>query len=325
MWVYILLFIVGLVLVIKGGDWFVDAATWAADVTGIPKFIIGATVVSLATTLPELLVSLFAAFDGKVDIAIGNAVGSVTANTALIMAISMLFLPAVAKRASVGFKSLCLIGALALLLVFSLDGKLRVWQGAIVILIFVLSTWESIREGKKATKERVLNQKVTFTRREVLVNVVKFVGGAAAIVVGADLMVDNGSEIARVLGVSEAIIGATIIAVGTSLPELVTTITAIAKKEASLSIGNIIGANVIDITLIMPLCTILSGKALPVTGQNQVIDIPGCLLISLVALVPIFIREKYSRFLGGILLALYGGYLYFVISGNWTIFAELFA
>ena len=117
--VTIILFIVGLGLIIKGGDVFVDAATWAADISGIPKFIIGATIVSLATTLPELLVSLFAALNGKVDIAIGNAVGSVTANTGLIMAISMICLPSIAKRKSIGLKAAFLILSTALLLLFS--------------------------------------------------------------------------------------------------------------------------------------------------------------------------------------------------------------
>lgn len=312
----IILFLVGLILIIKGGDVFVDAATWAADVSGIPKFIIGATIVSIATTLPELLVSLFAAFQGKVDMAIGNAVGSVTANTAMIMAISIICLPAFAPRKDVGIKSILLISSTALLLILSLNGKLSVVESMLLLLIFAASMTESILKGKEATEDRKMeDEAILVERRDILINAAKFILGAAAIVIGADLMVDYGSELARHMGVSEAIIGATLVAVGTSLPEFVTTITAIRKKVASLSIGNIIGANVIDITLIMPLCSILSGKAIPITGQNLILDIPACLIVVTVALVPILIKQKYNKGLGIILLALYALYLFIMISG----------
>ena len=315
LFVSISLFIVGLLLIIKGGDIFVDAATWAADVSGIPKFIIGATVVSLATTLPELLVSLFASFEGKVDMAIGNAVGSVTANTAMIMAISIICLPAFAPRKDVGIKSILLLVSTALLLILSFNGELSIVESLLLLFVFAISMFESIKKGKEASDEkRMENEAILIERRDVLINSCKFVGGAAAIVIGADLMVDYGSEIARHFGVSEAIIGATLVAVGTSLPELVTTITAIRKKAASLSIGNIIGANVIDITLIMPLCSVLSGKAIPVTGQNLLLDIPACLLVVTVCLVPILIKQKYNKPLGFILLLLYIAYLYIMIS-----------
>lgn len=315
----IVLFLVGLGLIIKGGDIFVDAATWAADISGIPKFVIGATVVSFATTLPELLVSIFAAFDGKVDIAIGNAVGSVTANTGMIMAISMICLPSLARRKSIGFKAILMIIAIGGLFFFSIDGRLGLIESVVLLALFAINMYESIKQGKTGTIAKKLEEKVSVTRRDVLVNAFKFVLGTAGIVVGADMLVDYGSEIARAFGVSEAVIGSTLIAVGTSLPELVTTITAIAKKEASLSIGNIIGANVIDITLILPLCALFSGKPIPVQGQNLYLDIPGCLIIGCIALIPILIRQKYTRALGLIVLAAYSGYIYFVISGNYPV------
>ncbi|MDD7215650.1 MAG: calcium/sodium antiporter [Anaerovoracaceae bacterium] len=318
--VTIFLFIVGLALIIKGGDVFVDAATWAADISGIPKFIIGATVVSLATTLPELLVSLFASLEGKVDIAIGNAVGSVTANTGLIMAISMICLPSIAKRKSIGWKSVFLILSTGLLLLFSQDGRLGTVESIVLLVIFAVSIWDSISKGKKATELKNASEGVTVKRKEILTNSMKFVLGAAAIVIGADMLVDYGSSLARFFGISEAIIGATLIAVGTSIPELVTTITAIAKREASLSVGNIIGANVIDITLIMPLCTLLSGKDLPVSGQNLVLDIPACFAIIVMALVPMLLREKYTRIHGFIIMAAYIVYLYLVLTGAYASF-----
>jgi len=316
MFLIILLFLVGLGLIIKGGDIFVDAATWAADISGIPKFIIGATIVSIATTLPELLVSIFSALQGKVEMSIGNAVGSVTANTALILAISMICLPAITLRKNIWKKSAILIASTLLLTVLTIfDGKLSVFESIIFVILFALSMYESLMAGKKATSEKKMEETVVIHRKEALINVCKFVFGAAGIIIGADLMVDYGSEIARHLGVSEAIIGSTIIAVGTSLPELVTTVTAIIKKQSSLSIGNIIGANVIDITLIMPICAILSGEALPVIGQNQIIDVPAAFIVCSVAIIPVLIRQKYKRTLGFILLGLYAIYLYIIISG----------
>lgn len=230
----IVLFVLGLALIVKGGDVFVDAARWAAEITGIPKFIIGATVVSFATTLPELLVSVFAAFDGKVDMAIANAVGSVTANTGLIMGISMLMLPAIANFRSVGKKAIILMASSLFLTVVTFwDGSLSIMESIVMLLVFAFNMYDSIKSGKEATSERRMEEQVTIVRRDALINLAKFVLGAAGIVIGADLMVDYGSEIARHLGVSEAIIGCTIVAVGTSLPELITTITAITKKEAS--------------------------------------------------------------------------------------------
>ena len=143
----VILFVIGLVLIVKGGDVFVDAATWIAEATGIPKFIIGATVVSFATTLPELLVSSIAAAKGQNDMAIGNAVGSVTANIGLIMSISVLCMPAVIKRSSVALKGSLMILAVA---AFSYDLDLNLWQSIIMIAIFAVFMIENIISGKKS-------------------------------------------------------------------------------------------------------------------------------------------------------------------------------
>lgn len=311
-----ILFAIGLILIVKGGDIFVDASIWMADVSGIPKFIIGATIVSVATTLPELLVSIFASFDSKVDIAIGNAVGSVTANTGLILAISMICLPSIVARKSIAFKSILLILSAGLLFIFSLNKKLELIEGVVLLILFALNMLESIKDGKAVSAMNNLNSRITVMKKDVLVNGSKFFFGVAGIIIGADLLVDYGSELARHFGVSEAVIGATLIAVGTSLPELVTTITAITKKQAALSIGNVIGANVIDLTLILPLCTIFSQKGIPVIGQNLILDIPACFGIILMAIMPILMREKYTRLQGGLILLAYMCYTYLVIRGK---------
>lgn len=303
-----ILFVVGLVFIIKGGDFFVDAATWMAEVSGIPQFIIGATIVSVATTLPELIVSLIGAKNGSFEIAIGNAVGSVTANTGLIMAISIICMPGIIKRSQYAFKSILLMVATAILYgaSFLFGEKFSVIGSILLVIIFIIATAESIKTGKAESGE---SEKVEFKKKDLPVNIVKFLVGAAGIAVGADFLVDSATGIATKLGVSEAIIAATIVAIGTSLPELVTTITAVIKKQSDLSVGNIIGANLIDIALILPVCSLVSGGNLSAVPQNLWIDIPVCLGIAVIALVPMLIRKKFSRGQGIVMLACYIAYV----------------
>ena len=145
----LLLFAAGLVFIIKGGDWFVDAATWIAEAFGIPKFIVGATVVSFATTLPEMLVSVFAALEGNADIAVGNAVGSVTANVGLIMCLSLVCMPCLMTRKQFGFKAGLLLAAIAVLFAFTRNGQLSVLQSVVILLFFVAFLAESLIAGKR--------------------------------------------------------------------------------------------------------------------------------------------------------------------------------
>lgn len=314
----IVLLIIGLVLIIKGGDFFVDSASWIAEVSGIPKLIVGATVVSFATTLPELLVSVFSAakYDaitnpGAVDLCVGNAVGSVTANTGLILAISLLCMPSIIKRSDYLVKAILLISAISVMTIFCWNGSLSIVGSIILIIIFALAMFENIKEAIATMKQQkgTEEEKEPVTGKIVTVNILKFVFGVAGIVIGADLLVDNGSLFASMLGVPDRIIAITILAVGTSLPELVTTLTAIAKKEHSLSAGNIIGANIIDLTLILPVCGIISGGALPVSMSAARIDIPVCLVASCVAMLPTLITKKFSRIQGAALLVIYIAYL----------------
>lgn len=315
----ILLFAVGIVLIVKGGDYFVDAASWMAEVSGIPKLIVGATVVSFATTLPELLVSAFAAAQGKVDMSIGNAVGSVTANIGLIMAIALICMPTAIKRKDYMLKSCLMLGAALFLVVFGESGKLALIPGILLLVIFIAAMAENIhvarigmQEEEQEVKEGVKHKPA---KKEIAVNIIKFIFGTVGIILGAQLLIDNGSELARFIGVPERIIGVTVIAIGTSLPELVTTISAIAKKQASLSVGNIIGANIIDLTLILPVSSMIFGGALPISRQVGMIDLPACLLIGCIAIIPALITKKFHRSQGVVLLLTYASYVVITCSG----------
>lgn len=302
----VFLFVLGIALVIKGGDFFVDAASFIARAANIPSFIVGATIVSFATTLPEMIVSLMASLEGKNDMAVGNAVGSVTANTALIMALAMIFMTIVAKRSEYLKQCLLLIIAGGILWIGCLSGKLADWAGIVLIIVFVLFMITNVITAKMHPGT---DEKLEFTKKDLFKNLAFFVLGAAGIVLGSNFLIDGGSEIATSLGVPERVIAVTMVAIGTSLPELVTTITAIRKKESSLSIGNIIGANIIDLSLILPVCTFASKGTFAVSEQCLSLDLPVCLLVSLLAVLPIAIKEKAFKWQGVLLLIVYAGYL----------------
>lgn len=228
----VLLLIVGLVLIIKGGDFFVDAASWMAEASGIPKLIVGATVVSFATTLPELLVSIFAALDaraaealspgsgiGMVDMSIGNAIGSVTANLGLIMGIALVAIPMAIRRKDYMLKMILMLVAAAVTVCFSLfDNGVGVVASILLIIIFVIAMYDNIHEAVVAVKGGAKGQQLDepVTKKAVITNVVKFLIGAVGTVAGAQLLVDNGSALASMCGVSDRVISVTIIAIGMS-------------------------------------------------------------------------------------------------------------
>ena len=307
------IFVIGIVLVIKGGDWFVDSAAWFAEATGIPKFVVGATVVSFATTLPELLVSVRAAMNGSAQLAIGNAIGSVTANTTLIMGVSLVAIAGVVSRKSFSLKGGLLLAAIVGLTLLSVSGALPVWSAFILWAIFLVFMISNLIEGKKAASIAKSVEAESYDKKEIPSKVLWFVIGTAAIVFGAEFLVSSGKTLAAGMGISETIIGFTVIALGTSLPELVTTLTAIRKKEESLSVGNIIGANIIDTTLILPLCAVLNGKPLPVERINFVFDFPVCIAACAVAIVPTIIQGKFKKWQGFALLAIYVVYMLLLI------------
>ena len=300
------IFVVGLALTIKGGDWFVDSASWFAEATGIPKFVVGATVVSFATTLPELLVSVRAAMNGSAQLAIGNAVGSVTANTTLIMGVSLVAMAGVVSRKSFSLKGGLLLAAILGLTVLSLGNSLPTWSAYVLWAIFIIFMISNLIEGKKGSENDEID---SYEKKEIPAKILWFVIGTASIVFGAEFLVSSGKTIASSIGISETIIGFTVIALGTSLPEFVTTLTAIRKKESGLSVGNIVGANIIDLTLILPLCAIINGQPLPVERMNLVFDFPVCIAACAVAVVPTIIAGKFRKWQGVALLAIYVGYM----------------
>ena len=216
LWVLVL-FTAGLVCIIKGGDFFVDAAAWMAEASGIPKFIIGCTVVSFATTLPEMLVSVFAALEGNADIAVGNAVGSVTANTGLILCLSLVCMTCAMQRKQFGMKACLLLAAVLALFAFTRDSKLSVLESVLILLIFAVSLTESLLSARREQGSELSEseERPEVNKKTIALNIGKFILGAAAIVLGAQLLIDNGSALAGMVGVPDAVIAATMIAART--------------------------------------------------------------------------------------------------------------
>lgn len=338
------LFVVGLILIIKGGDWFVDSASWIAEVLGVPKFVIGATIVSIATTLPEMIVSIQATAKGNVEMAAGNAIGSVTANTAMIMGIFIVCMPFAVKRKEFAPKGIMMFAASAALVVgciftekkaLTFEGEENIYYslstiGLIVLIaIFVAFFIENFISMKNENKhiepdphsiglqeeDDIVPTKESATKKDWIKNIILFAVGAAGIVIGADLLVEHGTNIAKSLGIPQRVISVIAIAIGTSLPELVTTITALRKKVGALSVGNILGANIIDLTLILPICSIVSmGKgtgALAVSVSSVTIDMLVCLAAIAVAVFPTIITKKFQRWQGIVMLL---GYVAYVIT-----------
>ena len=377
----IFLFAVGLVMLIKGGDWFVDSASGIARKFHLPELLIGATVVSIGTTLPEVMVSAQGAMAGSGGMAYGNAIGSIICNTSLIAAMTIAIKPGKAERKAM-IIPVCfffVVAAFYSVVAYTLGYFYR-WVGIVLLLGFVIymtltvismkknpsaeleETKETQDSADSAENDEGFNFSVKSFVIEALVAVVGgvfmiykggiialigiammavfavyaalaiikacakktinsmvrdiffLVVGAAVIAGGANLLVDSGTYIATELGVPDTVIALTFVALGTSLPELVTAITSLIKGHGALSLGNIIGANLFNLVLVGGVSTVISPFAVPAEQQiagvpaSLVLDIPVMLGVMLLMTVPALIRQKLSRVQGILLLCVYAAF-----------------
>lgn len=321
----VVFFVIGLLFLIKGGDWFVDGAVGIAHRFNMPEILIGATVVSIGTTLPEVMVSAGGAVRGVGSMAYGNALGSIICNTALIAAITI-----AAKPSDVDKKSLktpvifFTLAAVVYLAVSYFTGTFSRFSGILLLLLFVIYMIISVKQAisaKSANETTSANSKEAedsseaagSTGKDILLLVI----GAALIALGADQLVDKGTFLAEAMGVPSTVIALTFVALGTSLPELVTAITSLAKGSGSLSLGNIIGANMFNMVLVTGLSVTLAPFDVPcdkyIAGINSslIVDIPVMVFVSAVLIVPALIRGKMSRIQGIVLLATYASFIVF--------------
>ena len=317
----VLLFALGLVLLIKGGDWFVDGATGIAERFHVPEIIIGATVVSIGTTLPEVMVSATSAMTGHGEIAYGNAIGSIICNTALIAALTVAIRPGPVDTKALKTPVLFFFGSAAIYVVNAyVTGYFGRPLGVLFLAIFVTYLVVTVRQGFKnpaqaAAEEAEAEQiEEKAAKNSMVKDILLLVIGAALVAVGADLLVDNGTLIAQALGVPESVIALTFVALGTSLPELVTAITSLAKGHGALSLGNVIGANVFNLVLVSGVSVTLAPFTIPqnsmLFGHNAslVLEFPVMFAVMLLLTVPALVKGRLSRPQGIALLCIYAAF-----------------
>lgn len=316
MLVPVLLFILGLALLVKGGDWFVDGATGIAHHFHMPELLIGATVVSIGTTIPEVMVSSAAALQGNGSMAYGNAIGSIICNVSLIAAITMTFNPSKVERKSLVTPVLFFfVAAIFYAGVAYFTGSFSRIVGIILLAMFVSYMIVAIRQ---ATKNPTKADESNDGKKDNLPkDIIMLIISAALIAVGANLLVDNGTIIAEKLGVPQTVIALTFVALGTSLPELVTAITALVKGHSALSLGNVIGANLFNLVLVSGMSIVLGPFELPcektIAGMNAslLIDVPLMFFVMLFMCLPALIKGKIYKWQGVTLILLYISYCVF--------------
>ena len=311
----VLLFLVGLLCLIKGGDWFVEGASALARRFHLPELLIGATVVSIGTTLPEVMVSTMSAVSGHGEIAYGNAIGSVICNAALIAAITIAVRPGPVDPKTLRTPVAFFFAAAAIYCVAAYGfGKFTRPMGLVMLALFVAYMAANVAQMKRAPAPAEGPSETAEAEMTMAKTLVLLVAGAVLIAVGADLLVDNGTRIAQELGVPESVIALTFVALGTSLPELVTAITSLVKGCSDLSLGNIVGANVFNLVLVSGMSVTIAPFTIPQSstlfGVNSslVLDLPVMLAVMVIMCLPALLRGKLSRAQGVGLLCLYAAF-----------------
>ena len=309
----IFLFLLSLGMISKGSDWFIGAAVAISNKTGIPKVIIGATIVSFATTAPEFAVSATAAYLGHTDVTIGNAVGSAICNIGLIMGSITAVKAIQVDDESFLIKSGIMLFSGIVLVLVSRDGNVNRFDGLLLLLVFFAFLFYASRtQYKLFKKEEEENKHPKIV--EIKKDVGFFILGALLVVVGSRILVNSGIEIAEWIGIPEVIIALTMMAVGTSLPELITAIASLKKGHQDLSLGNILGANTMDIAMILGVSAQI--RVLPVSEQLASYDFPFMLFIMLALIGFGLTGKKLARWEGGFIL---GSYLAYV-AGLFTLY-----
>lgn len=299
--------VLGFVMLWKGSDWFVDGASSVATKFGIPQIIIGLTVVAMGTSTPEACVSIIGSIQGNADIAVGNVVGSNVLNVLIILGLSALVLPLTLKKATAYIEIPFVIAVTLIMVLLGLDGKIGRIDGVIFLLLFIVYFVYLFISAKKSNQE-VLEQSEEQSQgqpKPLWLSLVLTIVGLAIVVAGSQFTVDTATFLAKKVGLSERIIGLTIVALGTSLPELFTSVTASRKNNPDIAIGNIIGSNIFNILFVL-------GLAATICPMNYATDfiIDGIFAIGAVVLLLLLIlpKKKLARWAGAVMLLGYVAY-----------------
>ncbi len=312
----LILFIVGVLLLIKGGDWFVDSAVGIAKRFRVPEIIIGATVVSIGTTLPEVMVSATAAINNNGAIAYGNAIGSIICNTALIAAITIAIRPAPVNKKAIITPVIFFFVSVAIYLVAAyIFGRFDRWLGIVMLTVFGIYMATTVYSGFKNPVENQNEDNDESAKTSLVKDIIVLIVSAALIAFGADMLEASSVSIATMAGIPTEVIGVTIVALCTSLPELVTAVTALVKGHGALSLGNIIGANIFNLVLVSGAAVTISPFVIPEGSKlfgfntSQILEIP--LMVGVMALMtlPALIKGKLHRWQGITLLGIYAAFV----------------
>lgn len=315
-----LLIVVGLVGLVGGAELLVRGGTGLALRLGIAPIVLGVTVVSLGTSMPELAIGIDAARQGNAGLAVGNIVGTNLVNVLLILGLSALISPIVLDRRTVRFDLPVMTGASLLLLVLALDGRLGTLDGILLLIVGVGYTFGILRTSRRETASVQAEYEAEYVPQNAgrkssrpWLDVLSLVAGIAVIVFGAALLVDGAVDAARSLGVSDAVIGLTIIAIGTSAPELVTTVISTIRGDRDIAIGNLLGSSVYNIAIILGITILAAPEVVHV--PDEVLGSDLLLMVgAALACVPVFVTGgRISRREGGIYVAAYVGYLVWLL------------
>ena len=302
-----LLFAASLVLITKGADWFIESAVSISEKSGIPKIIIGATIVSFATTAPEFAISAIAAYMNHTEMTIGNAVGSAICNTGLVLG-SIIILKAIPVNPDTFLrKGAFMLLSGAVLILTTLDGMLSRFDGMLLFLIFIGFLYYNYRLQNAIFSDKPNLKPDRSQMVGLKKNIAFFVLGALCVVIGSRILIDTGITIARTYGVSEMIIGLTLLALGAALPELITAISATMKGHQDLSIGNILGANTMDIALILGVSSQI--RPLPIIPQSINYDFPVMMFIMVILILFGITKKRFERWEGAVILCSYLAYV----------------
>ncbi|MBR6996920.1 MAG: calcium/sodium antiporter [Ruminococcus sp.] len=305
-----LLLIVGFVLLIKGADFFVDGSSAVAKRLKVPSLIIGMTIVAMGTSLPETSVSVSASLLGKNDLAISNAVGSNIFNLMVVCGVCAVLCPmAVSKDTLKKDIPFSVLAAGVLLVLGAFTGIVQRWGGIILLALFAVFLYMMISSAKKARAAGEAAEEDEYKIMPVWKCLLCIVGGGAAIAVGGKMVVDGASDIARSFGISDNIIGMTIVALGTSLPELVTSVVAARKGEIDMALGNVVGSNIFNILFVLGIAATISPMAY--TMQNT-IDAAVLIAMTIMVLLLCMPKKKMLRWHGALMLAVYAGYTAYI-------------
>ncbi len=316
----ILNLILGLALLLVGAEILVKGASRIASAMGISSLVIGLTVVAFGTSSPELVVSVVSSLDGKADIALGNVVGSNIFNVLFILGIASLIVPLVVAQQLIRLDVPIMIGASILVFLLSFDGVIRPWEGFFMLFLGIAYTVFVIYLSKKEKNKQVINEyKEEFEESAgkkpggMALSVLFIAAGLAALVFGSRFLVDSAVLIAKNLGVSDLIIGLTIIAAGTSLPEVATSIIASIRGERDIAVGNVVGSNIFNIFIILGISGVIGKNGIAVAASALYFDIP-VMVATAVACLPIFFTgRKLERWEGAVFLGYYVAYTIFLI------------